>query len=120
LGPQKDKYVAAFTIHANNKGNIEHQFHEIRLRVLGIKSQDSLKEWEGREPLLRFPERNFETFNIIPEKMEYYFVRPGVHEKFSAVISIPDNWKFILARASFKYKKTGDLHTTQKVFEVPS
>jgi hypothetical protein len=118
FGPQNDRYVAAFVIHATNRGNIEHRFNEIRLRVRGIKSDMPLQALKEHEPLLAFPEEDFDTVNIIAKKPRYYFVRPGVHQKFSFVTSIPASWKFVLARASFKYEASNELHTSERAFEV--
>src|SRR5271166_5969701 len=114
MGPQQDRYVAAFTINATNRGNIEHRFPEIRLRVRGITTDAALNAWNGCEPLLEFPEEEFKSVNIIPKKKGYYFVRPGVHQRLSFVTSVPASWKFVLAHASFIYKSSNELHTTEK------
>jgi hypothetical protein len=118
LGPQQGRYVAAFMIHAINRGNVEHRFSEIRLRVRGIKSSAALNAWKDHEPLLEFPDQEFETVNIVPKELEYYFVRPGIDQRFSFVTSVPAGWRFIITRATFKYETTDELHTAEKAFEV--
>lgn len=117
-GPQNDRYVAAFIIHATNRGNVEQIFPEIRLRVRGIESAADLNAWKGHEPLLEFANEEFDTVDIIPKSMEYYFVRPGVHQKFSYVTSVTASWRFVIARATFKYEATNEVHTVERAFEV--
>ena len=99
-------------------GTLRHTFPEIRLRVRGITTNALFYAWKGREPLLEFPEEEFETVNIIPEQMDFSFVRPGVHQRFIYVTRVPTSWKYILAHAKFMYKSSRELHTTEKAFEV--
>ena len=118
LGPQNGRYVAAFTVTAKNCGHIEQHFKEIRIRMRGIENGVDLITWNERPPLLEFPLEEFDTYNIIPSRSEYFFVRPGVEQRFSFVTSVPENWKFILARATFKYQKTNEIHTAEKALMV--
>jgi len=57
FGPQQNEYLASFTITANNKGNVEHRFSEIRLRILGIKADEALTEFKKYPPMTHFPEQ---------------------------------------------------------------
>lgn len=118
LGPVDGEYVAAFEIYANNKGYVEHRFTEIRLKVLGIKHDEKLSEWRTHEPRLYFPTTLVRGVNLVPEELEYYFVRPGVDQSFSFVTRVPAEFRFLAARATFKYRATGDIHTSERVFEV--
>lgn len=117
-GPQKGEYIAAFQIRATNKGNVEHEFDSIRLRVRGVKKDSDLKYLEGKEPMLSFPEKNFDTVEIIPKKIGYYFVRPGVDQRFSYVTKLPSSWSTIICRATFKYRNGRELHTAERVFSI--
>ena len=118
LGPIQDAYVAAFEVHAKNCGLVEHRFQEIRLKVLAIRSDATLQMWQGHEPRLLFPEQLVRGVNLVPRELGYYFVRPGVDQSFSYVIPIPKDLRFLVARATFLYEATGDLHTAERVFEV--
>ena len=120
LGPQSDAFVAAFSIFAENKGQLEHRFDEIRLRVRGIRRNDRLKEWDERKPLLQFPELVLTTDKVVPPEYGYFFVRPGVRQRISYVASIPAEFSFVLARVTFRYGFTGDIHTAERVFQVRS
>jgi hypothetical protein len=118
FGPQRGVFVMAFSIYADNKGQLEHRFDEIRLRVRAIRRNHLLEEWEVRRPLLLFPEVVIQRANVVPPEYGYFFVRPGVRQRISYVTSIPAEFSFILARITFRYQRTGDVHTAERAFEI--
>lgn len=117
-GPQKNEYLAVFSIIAENKGNVDHTFTEIFLRCRGLKEEHTLEELSDYPGRLNFPKKVFEIDNIIPEKYKYYFVRPGVRESFAFTTKIPETYSYLLVHAAFKYKDANELHTAEQVFEV--
>jgi hypothetical protein len=119
LGPQSGRFVAAFSIYADNKGQVEHRFDEIRLRVRGIRRDSPLLDWGARAPLLAFPEEIIARANVVPPEFGYFFARPGVRQRVSFVTSVPSDQAFLLARVTFRYKGSSDLHTAERAFEVP-
>lgn len=116
LGVQNNARVISFAAMAKNKGNVEHRFSRVSLRVRGIKATGTL----GRRPdeRLDFPDPLLKA-ELVPEEFGYYFVRPGVEQPFTFTTTIPSDTRFILARAAFKYENSEDLHTSERVFEVP-
>lgn len=117
LGEHLGEYLAEFTIYAHNKGHIKFTFPEIRLRVRGIDTNSPLSYWPEHGKRLEFP---IPVFNekIIPPKFKYYFVEPGIKQPITYVTKIPNNIRFIVARASFKYRFKNKLHTSERVFEL--
>lgn len=118
FAPQNNSQLTAITVSASNKGNVEHKFGEIRLRILGIKNNQPLKEFAEYPPMVEFPIEIIKGVNIVPPKYEYFFVRPNVKQAFSYATQIPINIRFIIIRATFKYQSINEIHTAEKVFEV--
>jgi hypothetical protein len=118
FGPVHGDYLAAFEIHANNKGHVEHKFKEIRLKVLGIKQGEKLTEWPEHEPRLYFPDVLVRGVNLVPKNFGYYFVRPGVDQTFSFATKVSTDYRFLVARATFVYEPSADLHTAERVFDL--
>ena len=58
FGPQQSAYLACLTVNASNKGNVEHRFNEIRLRALGIKTNEPLKEFTKYPPMVNWKNTN--------------------------------------------------------------
>jgi hypothetical protein len=118
FGPQRTFYIASFAVSAHNKGNIEHKFDDIRLRVRGIISNDAITELKDYEPLVNFPEKLMSEVNIVPKKIGYYFVRPGVYQTFNYAARVSEDIRFIIVRITFKYQSTSEIHSAEKIFEV--
>ncbi len=115
FSPQGDDRIVEIEIDTINKGKVEHRFSRISLRVRGITGEETLsRRQDGR---LNFRNLILKA-ELVTEELEYYFVRPGVSQPFRFVTIIPKNAKFILVRAAFKYDKSDDLHTSERVFEI--
>jgi len=115
FGPQNNHRIASFIIHAHNKGNIEHKFIRITLRLRGIKFESPLNRRPDNR--LEFPESLLKV-ELIPKEFEYFFIRPNVEQQITFATTIPDDIHFLLARAAFKYEDSDDLHTAEKIFDV--
>ncbi len=112
--PKNGVRIASFSLHAINRGHVEQRFVSISLRILGLKATDPLAL--GPDRRLSFP-HDLTNTEVIPDKSGYYFVRPGVAQRFSYTTTVPENARYILAHAAFRYEG-GDLHTTERVFDV--
>ena len=117
-GPPDGQMVAAFRVLAYNKGHVEYRFDSIKLRALGLKKDEPLTDRKGSEPMLLFPHTLFKKVQLVPEKFGYFFVRPGVNQAFTYTTHIPGDIRFLVARATFRYKGTDDTHTAERTFEV--
>ena len=117
FGVQGEFRVVEFAVTASNKGHIEQEFDEIRLTIRGIVEGRKLKEIEGHEPRLAFPEK-IGPISIIPRKYKYFFVRPGVNQRFPIVMKIPSDWRLINAKATFKYLGLNEVHSAERAFEI--
>jgi hypothetical protein len=116
LGQQDNARVVNFIILATNKGNVEHKFSRISLRVRGIMAADGplARRPDGR---LNFPQELLKE-EIIPKEFGYYFVRPGITQPLTFTTIIPTEVRFLLVRAAFEYEGSKDLHTSERPFEV--
>ncbi len=117
-GPQDGAYLASLTIHAENKGNVEHRFETISLKVSGIEKNEQLTGDHFDGQIVEFPRAIVEIKNLVPITDEYYFVRPGINQAFNYALNIPGDIKFIKINAQFTYEKGGDPHYAQKIYEV--
>lgn len=112
----KDRIVECAVI-ARNNGNVEHRPDGIRIKVRGLKEGDVLQSMEGHAPRLAFTEE-IEKFSLVDESSPKYFIRPGVTQRFPAVIKIPSSWSQILIRTTFKYPDCKDIHTAERGFRI--
>jgi hypothetical protein len=117
LGYAAGERIVEVGITAENKGNVEQRFRDIRLRIRGILVGAQLSEIKGHEPHLAFPEKLHEA-SLIPERMGYFFVRPKVRQRFPLVVRVPVACSHILVRSTFKYDGSNDLHTAERAFSL--
>ena len=119
LGVFGDDRIVEIGCTAANKGNVEQRFDDIRVTVRAIKPGDTLKEIAGREPRLAFPVLLKEA-PLIPKKYPYFFVRPGVEQRFPLLLRISASFTHVHVRCTFKYKGTDDVHSAERAFSVAS
>ena len=102
---------------AENKGNVEQRFDDIRVKVRGIE-HGPLTQLKNHEPRLDFKSKLREA-SLIPARWQYFFVRPKVKQRFPLVISIPKATRLILIRATFRYKNSDNIHSAERAFQMP-
>jgi hypothetical protein len=104
-----------FVVIATNRGNVEHRFSRISLRVRGLKKDQTPSRREDQR--LDFPESVLKA-ELVPAEFGYFFVRPGIDQRFTFTTTMPDDIRFILARPAFQYQHSEDLHTCERVFAI--
>ena len=64
--------LATLTIALVNLFVNRQEFKDITLRIRGIKENQPLEEWKGREPRLYFPEELVKNVPVVPAKVGYF------------------------------------------------
>lgn len=116
FGPHDGWYIAEIIISAKNVSVVRHEFREINLRIRGIKMGEALDLWEGHGDRLEFKHKVLET-DIVPDNWNFIFVEPGVRQEISFVTRIEENYRYIVARAEFRYDSFNP-HSIERMFEV--
>ncbi|NPV63653.1 MAG: hypothetical protein HPY61_13700 [Methanotrichaceae archaeon] len=116
-GPEEGYYLTEFLLDIHNRGDVQHKFTNIVLRVRGIESGKALCYWEGYEPRLSFPKKVLNDVSVIPKGYNYFFVEPGVEQVLTYVTMIPASIRYVLAHAVFEYDEFTP-HTAERVFEL--
>jgi hypothetical protein len=117
-GPQQDEYLVEVLLTVHNKGHVQHQLKDVRLRIRGIEENTELKFWVGGFRL-DFPEK------LVPlategeaEVGQLFFAEPGEKHVITYVTKIPASIKYILAYAKHRFGAKDHLHDTERVFPV--
>ena len=126
VGDPQD-FAAEVMLIVDNKGQREHRmynlFCEVRQSRLFANSSAALKSYHPLE-------------NLVPEKLEYYFVAAGVRQPVTSAFKIPKSEKLVRVKALFAYHQVvlpvtsldaeplakldreADIHTVARLFEV--
>ena len=102
---------------AENKGFVEHTIFQIHLRVRGM-TDGPADPFRGREPRLAFPDKLAEM--KLAKENESFFVRPGVRQRFPAVILVPTSCTHIIAKATFSYREGSKIHNAERAWRLAS
>jgi hypothetical protein len=116
-GLHHDSHIVEFQLITQNKGNVQHRFEKMILRVRGIDSEQPLTYLQGYEKRLNFPVKLLDNVSVIPQGYGYFFVEPGAKQTIAYITKIPSSLKYILAHAVFWYDENTN-HVTEKVFPV--
>lgn len=117
LGTVGEERIIEIGCTAENKGNVEQRFDGIRLKVRGLEAGISkLSDIEGYEPRLAFSTKIAKASLIPEKKWKYFFVRPGVKQRFPIVMRAPAKCTHIHVRSTFRYKGTEDIHSAERAF----
>jgi len=113
--------IAELQLIFENPGFVEYRFHNLNVSVHSLEREDIFTKKEGTEELT-FTTRLLPQTELVQKHYRYYFIRPGVRQIITHIITIPASISAIRVTASFNYNRSGDPHTARRVFrvEVPS
>jgi hypothetical protein len=104
----------------SGKGFVEHRMFNLNVSVHALENGqcNNLKE-STKE--VRFDRRILKRTQIVPPSYEFYFVRPGIRQVVTHIISIPSDVSLIRITSSFDYDRKGRWpHTARRVFSIQS
>jgi len=119
-----DRLVAEVRFIFENKGFIDIFISDLAYTVHTL-DDGGLHAKVGNDALV-FPRRLVPSdpakrrASVIPEAFRYVYVRPGVRQMLTHIVSLPPETEIVRVTAGFSYSfLPGDYHTTRRVFSVP-
>ncbi|WP_156785026.1 hypothetical protein [Terriglobus roseus] len=107
-------------IRLDNKGFVDHKIRKLNVSVHALSSETALNTNQDTGAL-QFDKILLKDTDIVPEKLAFFFVRPGVHQIVSHVVPIEGNVSLISIRARFDYDRKGYYpHTSRHIFATVS
>jgi len=117
LGLRDDKRLITISTTIKNSGNEYLQFENILLRVRGIKDE-KFEFLRDKEPVAAFNHEIIKDMNLVPEKWNFIFIRPGVTQTIPLTTLVSAEYTYLLIHVAFEYRP-GWPHTAEQVFVVP-
>jgi hypothetical protein len=101
-----------------NKGFIEHRIFHLTLSIHSLDSETELQVKPDTQEL-KFTRRVLPQTQIVPPAYGYYFVRPGVRQVITHIVTIPASASVIRVTAGFAYDRGLKYpHTVRRVFSL--
>jgi len=129
FGPQNGHFVVEINMVLANEGLVRNKLEELFLTIKGIRINKDIGLFQNLDfpiNIAEFPEKIVKT-NVLNsvdggeikkgEDKKKWFVEPGIIQRFTYVVRIPEHIRFILVRSHFKYHEKSK-HNVQKMFEL--
>jgi hypothetical protein len=109
VGPDHD-YIAEVVLTVNNEGQREHRLYNLWCEV---RQTQALKESAKVDAYLPIT-------NLVPKKIEYFFIQAGVSQAFPKTFTVPRSEKLVRVIAMFTYgrKRLALEHLDHLTFEA--
>jgi hypothetical protein len=102
----------------DNKGFVKHRMWNLNVSVHQLENPTVLAKKSGSQEVI-FGKAILPKIQLVPPRYEYYFVRPGVRQIITHIITVPKSASVIRVTASFNYGKImPKIHTTRRIFLV--
>lgn len=90
-------HILQLNFKMDNKGQVENRFYTLAFEVM---------EMQGNGRSVHNPREGFifRSGNIVNEEAEYYYVRPGVCQRITHLVCIPNNVDLVKVRAVFTFE----------------
>jgi hypothetical protein len=118
LPSNNDKKILEIQICFENKGFVDHRIRKLTVSVHAPKSETGLITKETTREL-KFEKPLLDETNLVPEHLNFYFVRPGVRQVVSHIVPIDGHVSLIRITVGFDYDRRGYYpHTVRHIFST--
>lgn len=128
FGLFKSEYAAEFSIFIKNVGQTRFKANRLEVRIRGILNSDQLTDFEYRAGrtdnantarVLNFPIKIFESPDVLPESFYYFFVEPGVTQRYTLTVRFSSDIRLVCIHATLPYAdQESDFHSSERTFDV--
>lgn len=118
LPDNPDSKILEIQISFENKGFVDHRIRKLTVSVHGLNSETGL-ETKDKTGELIFDKEILQETNLVPQHLNFYFVRPGVRQVVSHIVPINGHVSLIRITAGFDYDRHGYYpHTVRHIFST--
>jgi hypothetical protein len=118
VNPVSNWIIAELQFIFENKGFVEHKLYDLTVSVHAVESEVEPKVKSETKELF-FNRRLLPRVSIVPRATGFFFIRPGVRQVITHIITIPASVSVIRVTSSFGYKKLDQYpHTARRIFKV--
>ncbi len=118
IGKQNNAWIIEIMAVVENKGKAQHAMNVFEFTLDAIRSDEVIcraEQWEGQTD---FP-HPAGSGSFMKTDYTCLYIDPGTVAKYSSVLTIPDQFSFLLLSCMFKYQEKHKMHVAEKVVKVP-
>lgn len=115
----KDWWIVEIIAYIENKGKVQHKIDLFEFELASLSSSDNIEITEEFGGQVHFP--NIITRrSFLPKKYRYFFVEPGLKNKYSFISRIPADTEVLILHSWFNYLDGKHSHSAEVTKKVPS
>lgn len=93
-------WIVELVAYIENKGKVQHKIQEFDFEVSSLNSQDQVNISEEFGGQVYFPNL-IKKGSFLPKKNRYFFIEPGLKNKYSYITKVPDNAELVIMHSWF-------------------
>lgn len=102
ISKQGDSWIVELIAVLENKGKVTHQFEQFEFDLNGLSKEDAVRsaeQWGGQVDFCR----NIAKGSFFPQRMQKFFIGPGVTARYSWIARVPVEMSVINLHCTFAY-----------------
>lgn len=114
----KDWWIVEVVAYIENKGKVQHKIELFEFELASLNSTDKVEITEQFGGQVHFP--NIITKgSFLPKKYRYFFVEPGLKNKYSFITRVPADTDLLILHSWFNYLDGKHSHSAEVTKKVP-
>jgi hypothetical protein len=115
---QKDYWIVELVAYIENKGKVQHRLYDFPFDLAGLNIENNVELTQKFGNQVYFP-NIIATGSFLPARSEYFFIEPGLKNKYSFLTRVPVNTQVVLMHSSFMYLDGKHSHAAEVTRKVP-
>lgn len=113
-----DWWIVELIAFVENKGKVQHRIKEFDFELASLNVGDRVETAAQYGNQVHFP-NEVAKGSFLPNKCMYFFIEPGLKNKYTYVARIPESAEAIMLHSSFNYLDGKHFHMAEITVKVP-
>jgi len=115
---KEDWWIVELIAYVENKGKVQHIIKEFEFELASLNLADKVETSPEFRNQVYFPNK-ISKGSFLPANCSYFFIEPGLKNKYSYVARIPINAEVIILHSKFNYEDGKHFHMAEITVKVP-
>ena len=119
IGKQSGWWIVELVATVANKGKVRHKIESFAFDLNALGPDDPVELWDAWGGQVNFP-HELTRGSLLPPRMGYFFIDPGCTSQYSHVTRVPEDARFVIFHAWFRYPGKDEHHSAEATAKVPT
>ncbi len=118
ISKKNNWWVVEVLAYIENRGKVQHRIKEFTFDLSSLDVENSVETSSRYNNQVYFPNDVAEG-SFLPNNCSFFFIEPGLKNKYTYVARIPLTADLLILHSSFKYLNSKHFHTAEVTLKVP-